>query len=430
MNVLASEIQRVVESAIVTDNVDELGILGSQKTGEVHNIIASQGGTKDFRNVSQLWAPQCLTFDQGKQVLANQQANILDIKAPLSAWEPVVNANNQFALKYKATGREYVPTEHAVTNMCMLGQGSTWAITDLMADKAHRTKEDVIQWKRDGRDARVLVEYVKLMLFQNDRVPQDKIRLFRTWDNDNTLRALLSKDYTIVPNMWVLETVEKLIPGGLLSHWKGDADELFGNVLIPDSIRKEDDSDYGGMLSIGNSEIGTRRVTSVPSVFRAICMNGCIWDHEMGKGIDQVHRRKDGELDLDNLSEQIKTNLERQIPLIAAGIRMVLATKGLGFNKVPARNVLAATVQRLKIGKKMLSGIKEAYGVESVISGDSAFTVMQALTRYGQTLKNPVGWIGLDMAAGSIARMERKQWDLVLSYAAQLNDKDLEKMGV
>ncbi len=77
--------------------------------------------------------------------------------------------------------------------------------------------------------------------------------------------------------------MRKLIPGGRLSHWRGDADTLWGNVLIPDTIRQESDSDYGGMVSIGNSEIRERRITSRPSVFRAICFNGCIWDREAGQ---------------------------------------------------------------------------------------------------------------------------------------------------
>jgi hypothetical protein len=426
MNIVADEIQGVVENAEVGG---ELKVLGTKKDSYDGNfVIESQGATKGFSRVSSLWGPKCMTYEQGMETLAQQQANILDHKEPLTNWKPVVE-NGQFGMQRLSTGRVYRPTEKCMTDIGVLGKGGTWALTDLQTDKEHATKEDVIVFHRDQRDAKVLRDYVNLLLFQPDRVPQDKVRLFRTWDNDNTLRCLLSKDYTIIPNMWMLETVAKLVPGGLLSHWKGDPDTIFGNVLIPDTLRAESDSDYGGMLSIGNSEIGVRRITSCPSVFRAICMNGCIWDAEIGKGIDQVHRKKDGKIDLGGLADQIKYNLEKQIPLIAEGIRLVLATKQMGFEGVPSRNVVAATIQKLNISKKNAVGIMQAYRTEEEIVGNSAFTVMQAITRFGQTM-NTFGWLNMDIQAGKIVKMDKANWNKILKLATALDDKELEKIGV
>jgi len=371
-----------------------------------------------------------MTYEQGMEVLSDQQSNISDVKCPLDKWEPVVTDEDRFAMRYLPTGRDYFPTENALGNIAAAGKGRFGALKDLSEDKAHATKEDVVVFTRDKRDAEVMRDIVKLYLFQADRVDQEKVRLFRTWDNDNTLRAVLSKDYVIVNNQWFVETVQKLIPGGLLSHWKGDADAIYGNVLIPDTIRHEEDSDYGGMLSIGNSEIGTRRVTSCPSVFRAICMNGCIWDQELGKGIDMVHRKKDGKVDLSGLAESIRVNLEKQIPLIDSGIRLVLTKKAKGFDNVPPSNIVAATVQKYRIGKKHTKGIMQAYRVESASVGNNAFTVMQALTRYGQSLKNPANWLHFDVAAGHIARLSDKQWEAIVKLGGALSDKELEKIGV
>lgn len=430
MNITKDEIQNAVENAAVSVDSNSLQRLGQDRKANYDGdgIVESQGTVKGFSRVSQYWVKGCLTFEQGMQVLAEQQANISDIKVPLTSWEPVVS-NDKFAMMYKPTGRCYFPTEKAFQDMAVLGQGSTWFMQDLAEDKKHRTKKDVIKFKRDARDAQFMVDYVKLLLYQSDRFDVKKTRLFRTWDNDNTLRCVLSKDYTIVNNSWMLETVAKLIPGGLLSHWKGDADTIFGNVLIPDTIREEDDSPYGGMLSIGNSEIGLRRITSCPSVFRAICMNGCIWDAKIGTGIDMVHRRKDGKLDLGGLAQQIKDNLERQIPLIDAGIRMVLATKELGFGQTPVANVLAATIQKLGISKKMAKGIAQAYRVEADLVGDSAFTVLQAITRFGQT-QSTFNWLNMDIKAGNIAKMDKVQWYKILKLANTMDSKDLEKFGV
>jgi hypothetical protein len=154
----------------------------------------------------------------------------------------------------------------------------------LLAPIPHATKKDedgepvtVEGGERGVADFEVLRDYIKVHVFDGERVDQgvdqDKQRLIRTW-SDGTLRAFLSQKYTIVNNAWFLDVLSKAIPGGVVSHWKGDADSIFGNVLIPDTIRAEADSDFGGMLSVGNSEIGTRRISSLPSVFRAICMNG------------------------------------------------------------------------------------------------------------------------------------------------------------
>ena len=58
------------------------------------------------------------------------------------------------------------------------------------------------------------------------------------------MRAMLSNKYAIVNNQWMMEVIQEAVPNGMLSHWRGDADTMYGNVLIPDSIREEDDSDY------------------------------------------------------------------------------------------------------------------------------------------------------------------------------------------
>lgn len=431
-NVSADRIESVIDGVQGAD-VSELSRLGQNKQGAYAGDFVLQGQTlatdKGFSHVSRKWYDQCRSYDATMQLLTEQQANIQDVKCPLTAWEPVVGSDGAFAMKYLPTGREYKPTENALENMGVLGQGATWFLKDLATDKVHRTDKTRIQFKRDARDAQLMVDYVKLLLYQADRFDVEKVRLFRTWEDNSTLRAVLSKDYVIVNNAWFLETVSKLIPGGMLSHWRGDADELFGNVLIPDTIRTEDDSDYGGMLSIGNSEIGTRRITSVPSVFRAICMNGCIWDQELGKSINRVHRRKDGQIDLGGLAEEIRVNLDRQIPLITTGIAAVLGTKKLGFEKTPVHNVMAAVLDRLRINRNMASGIMAAYNTESDITGNSAFTVLQSLTRYGQT-QSPATWVELDSKAGEIAQMNESRWGKILTLANSLGKEDLEKAGV
>lgn len=434
-NVLPLETETVADAAERTDNPDELRILGQEKKENYagDGILESQEQTQEFSHVSKSWQGQCITFEQGMEVLAQQQLHIQDIKCPLNKWKPVVTPQGRFALRYLPTGREYIPTEHAMGHLMSVvpkDKGSSYLGSKLLNEKAdHPTKEGEFIFERDKRDAQVLCDMVNLFVFQPDRVDQDKTRLFRTWD-DGTLRAVLSKDYTVVNNQWMLETVASLIPGGLLSHWKGDADTIYGNVLIPDTIRSEADSDYGGMLSIGNSEIGARRILSVPSVFRAICMNGCIWDQEIGKGINKVHRQKDGKINLDELRENLKTNLEKQIPMIDDGLRLVLEKRDMGFGTATPLQVLASVATDLKLSKKQGAGMVQAYRVEAGLldskMAQTAFAVLNAVTRFGQTQSN-LQWFKMDCYAGNIANMSRDKWGKVVKRAATLDEKDIAK---
>jgi hypothetical protein len=236
----------------------------------------------------------------------------------------MVNEDGQAALRYK-DGREFVPTDHALKNIAVSGRTSDWFLRDLRENKSHQTKDEVV-FKRDSGDADLLVHCLNETLWRDDRFDQDVERLWRTW-SDGTLRAMLSNKYAIVNNEWFMNVIKEAVPNGMLSHWRGDADNLYGNVLIPDSIREEEDSDYGGMLSVGNSEIGMRRISSCPSVFRAICMNGCIWDQTEGFEIKVRHI---GEIDLDALSVKIRDNIEKQIPLIPMGIERLLGIRAMG----------------------------------------------------------------------------------------------------
>jgi len=411
----------------------ELHKLGTERNLGDHAIIASQGATKEFGHVSQIWQKKCKTFDQGRELLAQQQSQIEDFRDPLSGWEPVVSNAGTFALKNKANGREYTPTDHALGLMCQVGRGmSDWALRALREPIRHLTKmaddgeNKKVLFERGRADAELLRDYVKLHLFNSERTDQKKTRLFRTW-KDGTLRALLSEQYAIVNNGWYLDLLSKLIPGGMLSHWKGDADSIYGNVLIPDTIRQEKDSNYGGMLSVGNSEIGLRRISSCPSVFRAICMNGCIWEQELGVEVDIRHR---GQIDFESLAAKIKVNLEKQIPLLPQGIERVLGLRAFGVGDTPLPNLFAQLSIDYSMGKKEVAGVQNAYAQEvkdlGPDEGRTAFGLENAITRFGQTLSNS-RWVRFDEIAGNFANMKRDDWDKFRTRAGALSPKQVEK---
>lgn len=388
---------------------------------------------ESFSHVSGIWLKQCQTFEQAKQQLVSDQQQIQDFRSPLCEWDVVVTGVG-IAFKHLTTGQEYAPTDHALNLMCQVGRGlSSWAVRNLLEPIPHATKKDedgepvtIDGGLRTTADFEVLRDYIRVHLFNSERVDQEKTRLFRTW-TDGTLRALLSEQYTIVNNVWFLDLLADIIPGGMVSHWKGDADSIYGNVLIPDTIRAEADSDFGGMLSVGNSEIGTRRISSLPSVFRAICMNGCIWDQEMGKGLSKVHR---GAVDFTALGAMIRENLESQIPLLPQGIERVLGLRAYGCGDTPMTNSLAQVAIDYSLSKKQVSAVADGWGEEISIlgpkEGKTAYGLMNGITRAGQTLDNDQ-WVRFDTIGGEFAGMERDGWDKFRSRADSLSDKQVTR---
>lgn len=387
-------------------------------------VLNSQRTSEGFRNVSSLWMDKCIDYDTAMDKIADDQRKIQDIRGGLQDFTPTVSESGEAVLKYK-DGREFVPTDHALKNIAVAGRTSDWFLRDLREDKTHQTKDEVV-FKRDGDDAELLVQCLKQTLWRSDRFDQGKERLWRTW-SDGSLRAMLSDKYAIVNNEWVMEVIREAIPAGMLSHWRGDADNMYGNVLIPDSIRQEDDSDYGGMLSIGNSEIGMRRISSCPSVFRAICMNGCIWDQEKGRSIRQVHR---GELDLHLLKSEIVRNLNEQIPLMNQGIDLLLKLREYGNNGVSMAKIVGQVCSDFRVTKKQSGGVLKAFAVEKSEVDDlanSAFGVANSFTRFGQTLGDD-GWVKFDEIGGRVVNMTEAKWNSTVERAKSIGDKEMEKI--
>lgn len=408
-------------------------LVGKGTTGDV--VLQGQDIAKDkgFGHVSRIWYNKCMTYDQGMEKVVLDHQQIRDYSdSPLADWEPAISRDSRFVLRHKPTNQEYFPTDHAIQHIATCAGVSSTFLKQMREPKEHLTKKDkktgqpVIEYSRDRRDAEVIVHALNNTLFAPDRVDQSKPRLFRTW-SDGTLRAMLSSKYAIVNNAWVLESLRKLIPGGMLSHWRGDADAIYGNILIPDTIREEKDSDYGGMLSVGNSEIGTRRISSQPSVFRAICMNGCIWDRESGIAIKQKHM---GDIDLEDLFNQIKNNLEKQIPLLNVGIERMLGVRAFGCGDTPILNVFAQTAQDYKLAPKQIQGVMQAFVDETKILGKDAYTafgIQGAITRFGQTQSNDE-WLRLDNVAGDIINLSPERWQAMMSRAKNIADKAIERL--
>lgn len=386
-------------------------VLGGQE-------LASKEG---FRNVAKIWYKQTMSYEQGLELIEQGKAVTEDIMATVTEMLPSVSNDGKFVFRYR-DGREFVPTDHAVTQVALWANTGTWYAQSLLRNPSDNKEREL--YKRDRGDLATLAVILQNGL-RNGRVDPAKKFLWRT-RKDGSLRAMLTERYAIVDNRWFLEVLRSNMPGGRLSHWRGDSDTVWGNVLIPDTIREEKDSDYGGMLSIGNSEIGERRVSSMPSIFRAICMNGCIWGQTKGEGIRQVHR---GKIDLTKLAYEIKENLNKQIPLLPQGIDAMLNLRTYAWDGCSAKPIFAQVANDYGFSKKQAFGLLLAYIEEREITPELAntlFGVTNSVTRAGQKFSN-TDWVKFDEIGGRLARLKKDEFSNLVSKAKLLKEKEVDE---
>ena len=380
---------------------------------------------KGFGNVSKAWYPKTKSYDEGFDQLESERGHRQDYLIAADSIEfEIRDVDDTVQCGVVIEDEFFVPTNHALTQMTSkLCEGKGTGFVRNLRENVYSAKDEV-KIQRDREDAEV-VEHILTNGLR--RIDGDTNYKVRTYD-DGTMRAFVSEKYAEVDNRWFLNQVKDVIPGGRLSHWRGDADTIWGNVLIPDTIREEDDSDYGGMVSISNCEIGKRNVKSLPSLFRAICMNGCIWSQTKGQEIKVRHV---GEIDLDQLSIQLHDNIEAQIPLIPQGIERLLGIRAMGTDGIPMRNVIAAVAAtNREVDKRGATAILEAWVTEESKIAPverSLFDVVNSVTRAGQYFDNQT-WVKFDELGGRLINSTEKQWESLKRRAEDMEDDDFVRI--
>lgn len=374
---------------------------------------------KTFRNVSTGWTSRLadpadtsvMTFDDTLAHIDSERGRVVDMLLDYSRFQ-AVSDDDGFGLIDKRTGQRFTLSDQALDQFSERTKiGKTLPRRLFAGDEADRETLAIVA----GNGLRKLGE---------------KPCLLRTRE-DGSIRAFLSDEYAVIDHRWYLEILQQLIPGGIVSHFRSEdkCNSIFFNVLIPDSIRKEVDSDYGAMLACGNGETGHNRVRSLPSIFRAICQNGCIWDHIEGIGyIMQVHR---GEIDLALLANAIKENLQRQIPLLSTGIDSMLATRSIAIANAEPLQVIGATLQALAvpgITRTAADLILKGFDNQRTETGRvSAFDVIQGMTFAAQQLPAELQET-VERSAGSAMLWSADRWDSVFSMSRSIDAKQLKRI--
>ena len=384
--------------------------VGSNVGGFVKTLNGATGtGFAEGTHVHKDWWAQTQSYDQIHDKMEDAARMREDVLVPLSAISGEI-VGDKFALKVE--DRYFEPTDWALSQMSTrLEIPSSTILREL------RKLESF-----DSGDAETMAKITNNAIRRLDPTKNFRLRTY----SDGTLRAFVTEKYGPVDNRWYLDVLREFLPDGRISHWKGDEDTIYGNLLLPDSVidyGQSDDSDYGAMLSISNCEIGKRRVSQRPSVFRSICMNGCIWGGVEG---EDVNKRHSGKIDLELFKIRIAENIEKQLPILDNGIRNFLATAGELYTTKGAsiKNVFAVVGTKMKLTKAQT---KESYiqWASHESEFESLFGVINGITRAAQTF-DPSSWVNLDFAGGELLNMSPEKWKTVVKSSFSLDDADVE----
>ena len=359
------------------------------------------------RNVSKLWFDQTTTPGEERDLLIASRDQRYTLSSSLGRITPVAS-RGRWALRVRDR-LLYFDTYSGCQFGTMIGMGAEYPMK--LIESGH------------SGDAEMLAAASNHSLRASDQSKEIVLQIDREDDQD-TLRGIVSARSNIYSNEWVLAVIGRAIPEGRLSHRRGDAYTLRANVLIPDTIREEADSEYGALVSFSNCEILKCGFSLRPSLFRAICMNGCIWGETKGQRF-RVNRRETP--DLGTLEKAIKQHIEAQIPLSISALDRLLATRSFSTS-VSIKPVLAQVAQEYRLNKKLALSVLEAWYVESRLTpdlGHTLFGVVNAVTRAGQALDDRT-WVKCDELGGRLAQLSRDEWDSLITLASKLTAKEVE----
>ena len=373
--------------------------------------------TATHRHVAKQWQAKCTPLADFIETVKSQSTNKVDVVKPES----------EIRLKDVDTLVDGTPLTDS-------GMNSLRVFADMPSSIISFLKE------REYNDD--LVKYMNAELDRRETLWNNKGKEKRTFnvrirhddEGNNVVRAIVSERYGVIDNHEAMEMVANALPSltdALASHLFNDSDDIYGNILLPDYMKSEPDSDYGVGIAFKNSEIRNSTFKISPFLFRAICLNGMIWGR-MNSEIN-VNQRHMGKIDLGDLQMQVTQAVK--VALTQGNDMLTL----LGYAKqVKVTNPVAViaqlardekmTIEQGKLWHKgYLDSLHERHGD---VHEKSAFGIINGLTRSAQdytgstreemeTLASKILAPAIDSSLQEIS----KRWGLIDARANQLEEK-------
>jgi hypothetical protein len=348
--------------------------------------------TEEHRHVSKIWQDQCVSLETVYgQVQADAQHK-RDRLVPESA----VRLDSQLRLPdgtpLTANGVETLRTftdlkSTTIANLMELEH--TGMVATLLNSELDKREIEWASKRKSNRDFRV--------------------RLRHNAEGQDVARAVVSGRYGVIDNLHALEMIIDALPTkdavkhALMSHAFDDGDDMYGNILLPDYVKSEPDSDYGVGIAFRNSEIRNATFRIDPFLFRAICLNGNIWSRLNSEiKINQKHL---GKIDFAELRAEVRRAVH-----VALTHGNDLLTQ-LGYTReveleTPVETIIAnlSRANRLTIeqGKEWHRGYVDSLQEPTGhVHENTAFGIVNGLTRAAQQFKGETR-TQMEMVAGII----------------------------
>ena len=377
--------------------------------------------TATHRHVAKQWQAKCTPLADFIETVKSQSTNKVDVVKPES----------EIRLKDVDTLVDGTPLTDS-------GMNSLRVFADMPSSIISFLKE------REYNDD--LVKYMNAELDRRETLWNNKGKEKRTFnvrirhddEGNNVVRAIVSERYGVIDNHEAMEMVANALPSltdALASHLFNDSDDIYGNILLPDYMKSEPDSDYGVGIAFKNSEIRNSTFKISPFLFRAICLNGMIWGR-MNSEIN-VNQRHMGKIDLGDLQMQVTQAVK--VALTQGNDMLTL----LGYAKqVKVTNPVAViaqlardekmTIEQGKLWHKgYLDSLHERHGD---VHEKSAFGIINGLTRSAQdyngstreqmeTTASKILAPAIDSSLQEIS----KRWGIITERAKQMEQKTINQ---
>ena len=273
------------------------------------------------------------------------------------------------------------------------------------------------EWKNNGKPSR-----------------QFRLRVRKDHDGEDVVRAVVSEKYGVIDNHEAMDYISHALPtlkDALASHIYNDGDNIYGNILIPDHMKSEPDSDYGVGIAFRNSETRESTFKVSPFLFRAICLNGMIWGRSNSE--IQINQRHFGNIDVNDLRLRVRHAVN--VALTQGNDMLVLMNHSKKVKVNNPLNVIAQLSRDNNLTKEQGQMWHKGY-LDSLMekTGDqnenTAFGVVNGLTRSAQNYKGftrenmeTIASYVLAPSIDSDLQTIAKRWGRIEDNANQLDEK-------
>jgi hypothetical protein len=386
------------------------------------NAIGLQS-TETHRHVAKVWQDKCLSLETFYNALKMQAESKIDVEKPESA----------IRLQDATTLIDGTPLTKGGINSLRMFTDIPSSMISFMQERGYDdemvkfinnelTRRET-EWNNKGKDAR-----------------EFRVRTRKDDDGIQVARAIVSERYGVIDNLEAMEMIIDALPSksalkeALASHLFNDGDDMYGNLLIPDNMKSEPDSDYGVGIAFRNSEIRNATFKVSPFLFRAICLNGMIWGRQNSD--IRVNQRHMGKIDRAELSEQVRRAIT--VALTQGNDLLTL----MGHAKQVEVNNVGNTIAQLSRDNKLtglqgklwhkgyIDSLQESSGH---VHENTAFGIVNGLTRsakeYNGATREQLETVASAILAPAIdadLQAISKRWGLISERAKALDEETVK----